>query len=202
MPNVRDSTCQSPVNRQLAQLGKTSLEGTYAKMYESKPRQEEANSAPTQSISIFSLATFEPSTILSGGRAQIFTKMSTSVVLPHRYHPTRQPTLSRKTPPSTRPRENPKGCARPKQENPMLRFLPVGTASARIATDVGRQSETAIPCKARNIISSIPVLARPQPIVNHPSRKHPVKFIRRFPTTSATDPARSRQEPLVNLRFR
>jgi hypothetical protein len=201
MSNVRNSTCQSPVNRLLVQLGKTYLEGTYAKTYESKARQEEAKSAPAQSISVLSFVIFEPSTILSGGRAQMFTKMSTSVAPPHRYHPVRHPTLSRKTPPSTRPRENPKGCTRPKQENPMLRFLPVGTASAIIATDVGRQSETAIACRARNIINSIPVLARPQPMMNHPSRKHPVKLIRRFPTTSATDPARSRQEPLVNLRF-
>jgi hypothetical protein len=176
--------------------------GTYAKTYESKAKQEEANTAPTQSISVFSLVVFEPSTILSGGRAQIFTKMSTRVAPPHRYHPIRQPSLSRKTPPSTSPKENPNGCTRPKQENPKLRFLPVGTASATIATEVGKQSETAIPYRARNLISCIVVLARPQPTVNHPNRNHPVKLIRRFPTTSAIDPARSRLEPLVNLRFR
>ena len=129
----------------------------------------------------------------------MLTNRSTNVAPPHKYHPIRQPTVSRKTPPKTRPRENPNGCTRPKQEKPILRFLPEGTASATIATEVGRQRDTATPCKARNMISSIPVLARPQPTMSHPSRKQPVRLMRRFPTTSAIDPASSRQEPLVSL---
>ena len=142
---------------------------------------------------------FEPWTTLSGGSAHILTKMSISVAPPQIYHPVRQPTVSKRTPASTMPIENPKGCTRPKQEKPMLRFLPSGTAFARIATEVGKHSDTATPCRARNMISSIPVLARPQPMMNHPSKKHPVKLISRLPTTSAIEPARSRHDPLVNL---
>lgn len=91
------------------------------------------------------------------------------------------------------------GCTNPRQENPKLRFRPLGTACATMAMEVGKQSAMAMPWKARNIINSIPFLASPQAMIKQPVTKHPIRFMVRFPMTSATEPARSRQDPLVNL---
>jgi hypothetical protein len=81
----------------------------------------------------------------------------------------------------------------------MLRVLPLGAAFATIATEVGRQSETAIPCIARNMINSMPLRASPHARMNMLVRKQPSRFTRLLPITSATEPARSRQELLVRL---
>lgn len=117
----------------------------------------------------------------------------------HMYHPALQPTVSTKTPPSTSPKENPSGCPRPIQANPTLRLLPLGTALVSIPTEVGRQSATAIPCMARNMINSIPVRVRPHASTKQPRRKHPARNMGRLPTTSATAPAIRRHEPLFKL---
>ena len=117
----------------------------------------------------------------------------------HMYHPALQPMVSTMTPPSTRPRANPSGCASPIQENPTLRLLPLGIALVSMPTEVGRQRATAIPCMARNMISSIPVRARPQASTKQARRKHPARNMGRLPTTSATAPAIKRHEPLVKL---
>lgn len=81
----------------------------------------------------------------------------------------------------------------------MLRFRPLGTAFATIATEVGRHNDTATPWIARNMINSIPVRARPHAKINAPVNKQPAKFTRRLPITSATEPARSRQVLIVKL---
>ena len=49
------------------------------------------------------------------------------------------------------------------------------------------------------MISSMPVLARPEAMMKQPAKKHPVRLITRFPRTSAIEPAKSKQEPLVSL---
>lgn len=91
------------------------------------------------------------------------------------------------------------GCTKPRHEKPILRFLPLGAEFETIATDVGRQSDTAIPCIARNIISSIPVRARPHAMIKPPVSKQPARLIRRAPIASAIEPERRRQELLVRL---
>jgi hypothetical protein len=91
------------------------------------------------------------------------------------------------------------GWTKPRHEKPILRFLPLGAEFETIATDVGRQSETAIPCIARNIMSSIPVRARPHAMIKPPVSKQPARLTRRVPTASAIEPARRRQELLVRL---
>ena len=125
-----------------------------------------------------------------------------SIIIPpaHIYHPVLQPIVSTKTPPSTRPAENPSGCPRPIQAKPTLRLLPLDTALVSIPTEVGRQSASAIPCMARNMISSIPVRARPHASTKQASRKQPMRYTGRLPTTSATEPASRRHELLVKLR--
>ena len=117
----------------------------------------------------------------------------------HMYHPALQPMVSIKTPPSTRPRANPSGCASPMQENPTLRLLPLGIALVRMPTEVGRQRATASPCMARNMINSIPVRARPHASTKQGRRKHPTRKIGRLPITSATAPVSRRHETLVRL---
>ena len=127
-------------------------------------------------------------------------KIKHNIIAPaHMYHPALQPIVSIKTPPSTRPNENPSGCPSPIQANPILRFLPLGTVLVRIPTEVGRQRATAIPCMARNMINSIPDRARPHANTKQARRKHPVRNTGRLPITSATAPAMRRHEPLVNL---
>jgi len=81
----------------------------------------------------------------------------------------------------------------------MLRFLPLGAAFATMATEVGRQSETAIPCMARNMTNSIPVRAKPHTRMKTLVRKQPSKLTRLVPITSAMEPASSKQELLVKL---
>jgi len=81
----------------------------------------------------------------------------------------------------------------------MLRFLPLGAALATIATEVGRQRETAIPCMARNMTNSIPVRAKPHTRMKTLVRKQPSKFTRLVPITSAMEPASSKHELLVKL---
>ena len=117
----------------------------------------------------------------------------------HMYHPALQPMLSTITPPSTRPRANPRGCASPIQEKPTLRLLPLGIVLVSMPTEVGRQRATAIPCMARNMINSIPVRARPHASTKQARRKHPARNMGRLPMTSATAPAIKRHEPLVKL---
>ena len=53
---------------------------------------------------------------------------------------------------STSPKENPSGCPRPMQAKPILSILPRATALVRRPPEVGKQSATAIPCMARNMI--------------------------------------------------
>lgn len=120
---------------------------------------------------------------------------------PHTYHPALHPIVSRSTPPRTKPREKPMGCTNPKQENPMFRWRPLVVMLATMATEVGRQSDTATPWKARNIINSMPVLLTPHAIMKQPTKKQPVVLTIRLPTTSAMDPAMIRQDPLANLEF-
>lgn len=91
------------------------------------------------------------------------------------------------------------GCTNPKHEKPMLRFRPLGTAFDMMATEVGKQNETATPCIARNMISSIPVRARPHPSTKQETKAQPITLIDRFPTTSATEPAKRRHEPHARL---
>ena len=66
-------------------------------------------------------------------------------------------------------------------------------------TAVGRQKETAIPCIARNMISWIPDLAKPQAKTNTPWKKQPIRNIVRLQTRSATEPERMRKHPVVRL---
>ena len=128
------------------------------------------------------------------------TRKHNMIAPAHMYHPALQPILSTKTPPSTSPNEKPSGCPSPIQANPTLRLLPLATALVSIPTEVGRQSATAIPCIARNMINSMPVRARPHPSMKQARRKHPMRKTGRLPTTSATAPAVRRHEPLVKLR--
>lgn len=81
----------------------------------------------------------------------------------------------------------------------MFYCLPLGTAFATIATEVGRQNETAIPYIVRNIISSIPVRAKLHTNIKTLVKKQPSRLTRLLPITSAIEPARSRQELLVKL---
>lgn len=81
----------------------------------------------------------------------------------------------------------------------MLRLVPLGIAVLRIPIEVGKQSATAIPCMARNMINSTPVLGRPQARMNTPTRNVPVRLTTRLPMTSAIDPASRRHDPLVSL---
>ena len=81
----------------------------------------------------------------------------------------------------------------------MLRDRPTGTECETIATEVGRQSATATPCMARNMINSIPVRARPQARMKPPVRAQPVRLMFLWPTTSAMEPARIRQVLIVKL---
>lgn len=71
-----------------------------------------------------------------------------------------------------------------------------------ILTAVGRHSDTAIPCKARNMINWIPVRAKPQARTKTPCRQQPVRKIFRLPARSAIEPARMRRQPIVNLKSR
>lgn len=135
----------------------------------------------------------------SAGIVHIPTRRHTMIAPAHMYHPALQPIVSTKTPPSTRPKENPSGCPSPIQANPTFRLLPLATALVSMPTEVGRQSATAIPCMARNMINSIPVRARPHASTKQERRKQPVRKTGRLPTTSATAPAIRRHEPLVNL---
>ena len=135
----------------------------------------------------------------SAGMVQAPTRKNTIIAPAHMYHPALQPIVSSRTPPSTSPKENPSGCARPIQAKPILSILPRATALVRIPTEVGKQSATAIPCMARNMINSIPVRARPHASTKQARKIHPVRNTGRLPTTSATAPAIRRHEPLVKL---
>jgi hypothetical protein len=81
----------------------------------------------------------------------------------------------------------------------MLRVLPLGTACATIATEVGKQSDIAIPCMARNMISWMPVRDSPHARIKMLVRKQPNRLTRLLPITSAMEPARRRHELLVKL---
>ena len=59
----------------------------------------------------------------------------------------------------------------------MLRRRPFGKESVRILIEVGKHIDTPIPCNALNIISSIPVLAKPDAKMNKLSKKHPVMLM-------------------------
>lgn len=93
----------------------------------------------------------------------------------HMYHPVLQPMVSTKTPSSTSPKEKPKGCPSPMHAMPILRLLPLAIALVSMPTEVGRQSATAIPCMARNMISSIPVRASPPASTKQARKKQPVR---------------------------
>ena len=81
--------------------------------------------------------------------------------------------------------------------NPMLRGLPLSSDFEIIDTDDGITSAPAIPCIARNMMSSMPVLARPLARMKMERKKLPTRFTDLGPMTSAMVPARSKQEPLV-----
>ena len=131
--------------------------------------------------------------------SRLQTRRNTIITPVHIYHPALQRIVSTKTPPSKNPKENPSGCPKPMQAKPTLRVLPRATTLVRIPTEVGKQSATAIPCMARNMINSIPVRARPHASTKQARKKHPVRNTGRLPTTSATAPAVRRHEPLVKL---
>lgn len=135
----------------------------------------------------------------SAGIVHIPTRKHKLIAPAHIYHPALQPIVSTRTPPSTSPIAKPTGCPSPRQANPTLRLLPLATALVSMPTEVGRQSATAIPCMARNMINSIPVRARPQASTKQARRKQPTRKIGRLPTTSATAPAIKRHAPLVKL---
>jgi hypothetical protein len=61
----------------------------------------------------------------------------------------------------------------------------------------GNVRALATPCNALNIMSSIPDLATPLRSVKRATKKQPVKLMDRGPITSANDPARRSNEPLV-----
>ena len=138
-------------------------------------KQAVASSAPTQSISVISrfIVAFCRSRSLGILNMPTNNIMKSKQAQP--YQPTLQPTVSTNTPPSTSPIENPSGCPSPMHANATLRRLPLGTVLARIPTEVGRHSASAIPCMPRNMISSIPVRANPHPSTKQPVRKHPAR---------------------------
>lgn len=175
---------------------------TYPRAYERSAREAEDRIAPIQSMSLRSRNKTVPSAFSSTGKAHKLMKNRAIVSPPHIYHPTLHPTVSRSTPPRTKPREKPMGCTKPKQENPIFRWRPLVVMLATIATEVGRQSDTATPWKARNIINSMPVLPTPHAMMKQPTKKQPIVLTRRLPTTSAMDPAMIRQDPLANLEFK
>lgn len=105
---------------------------------------------------------------------------------------------SASTPPTTKPSEKPTGCAAPRHEKATFLLCPVENEPVMMLTALGRQKEMAMPERARKMISWIPVLARPHPNVKMARSTHPVRYIGRLPTTSATDPERRRVHPQVN----
>lgn len=62
---------------------------------------------------------------------------------------------------------------------------------------VGRQQLAATPCRPRKIISSGPVLARPQARMQRPRKRQPKRWTGREPTTSAMAPAGMKVQPPV-----
>jgi hypothetical protein len=97
----------------------------------------------------------------------------------------------------TSPTEKPKGCPAPRDANAMLRYDPSGMVLVINKTEEGRQKEIATPWAARNKISSIPVLERPQAIVVITKKNSPRRYIFRPPTMSAMDPDKMRVQPLA-----
>lgn len=116
---------------------------------------------------------------------------------PERKKQLRHPIVSTISPPSTRPKENPRGWLKPKHANPRFLLLPCGAILATSATEAGRCMDRATPCPARKMISWIPMAAKPQASVDMSMRADPTISTDRGPITSAIAPAISRVAPDV-----
>jgi len=104
-------------------------------------------------------------------------------------------------PPITNPIENPKGCAKPKVENPIFRYRPGLKEAVRSATLVGMHIAIEMPWTARAPMSPYPSGDAPPAINERPRRSAPPMLITFGSVISAIAPAARRQDPLLRLSF-
>lgn len=160
----------------------------------------EASPAPTQSILVRTLRRMCPSrwTGLFGNDHSPMT-VKKRVIPPAMYQPARQPIVSIRMPPTTRPSEKPNGWLRPMQENARLRPFPGGKSWVTMDTDDARCIERPTPWKARMMTSSMPVCDRPCPSINAPLARDPTSSTHRGPMVSAIEPDRRSVEAVARL---
>lgn len=108
--------------------------------------------------------------------------------------------MDSKIPPKKSPTDQPNGWESPRHPNAIFLTRPFGKELVRMLKDVGKHIETAIPCKARKMISSMPVFAKPDARIKKARRTQPHRLIARLPTESAIEPASRRVQPLASLK--
>ena len=95
---------------------------------------------------------------------------------------------------------SPKAIASPNVAKPTFLRLPGSIVLEMIDIPEGNARALATPWSARNAMRSTPSFGNPLARVKTATKKQPTRFIDRAPRTSANDPARSKQVPLVRLK--
>ena len=100
-----------------------------------------------------------------------------------------------RTPPSTRPAENPLDAATANAANARVRAGPSGNAPASTATAAGTVSAAPTPCTARAVINQATSGLSPQASEAAPKTASPARSTGRAPSTSVRRPPSSRAPP-------
>lgn len=108
--------------------------------------------------------------------------------------------VSVKTPPRTKPKAYPNGCAMPVIAKQVFRHVPLGKVLVIKLTLVGKHVDMATPTprQVRNMMTCSPVAAKPRATVKMMERKLPTTQTCLGPMISAMDPNTWRRQPAAS----